>query len=69
LRESTRALKIVESEKLRVDPLLLELAVYLHDVGRAVGEPQIARELLREAECSNEEVEEVVESIMVHSFS
>ena len=69
------ALKIVVSEKLRVDPLLLELAVYLHDVGRAVGEPHayysatIARELLREAGCSNEEVEEVVESIMAHSFS
>jgi uncharacterized protein len=67
--------RIIEMEGLEVDQLILKLAVYLHDVGRGVGEPHayysalIARELLREAECSEGEIEEVVEAIESHSFS
>lgn len=69
------ALRIRENEELDVNPLLLKLAVYLHDIGREIGEPHayysalIAEELLKEAECSEIELKQVVEAIKAHSFS
>lgn len=69
------ALKITSEEKLRIDPGILELAVYLHDLGRVVGDPHayysalIGRELLREAECDESTIEKVISAVEAHSFS
>lgn len=74
-RVYTWALRIVKHEVLKVDLKLLGLAVYLHDLGRIVGEPHayysllISKELLKEAECSDNIINEIITAIEAHSFS
>jgi len=69
------ALKIARLENIVVDERLLRLAVYLHDVGRIVGDPHayysalIAEELLREVGVSHGEIQAVTEAIKAHSYS
>lgn len=69
------ALRIVESENLQVHASLLKTSVFLHDVGRCIGEPHayysalIAEELLKEAGCTSAFIEEVVSAILSHSYS
>ncbi|NPA86262.1 MAG: HD domain-containing protein [bacterium] len=66
---------IVEHEKLQVDWFVLRAAVYLHDIGRRLGEPHayysalLARGYLLELGVDKETVERVVNAILCHSFS
>lgn len=67
--------KIVEEEKLNVNTRQLSITVLLHDTGRYIGEPHayysvlLSEELLKEAECSNTFISEVVSAIASHSYS
>jgi len=69
------AWEIVRAENLSVDPLVLDLAVYLHDIGRVIGEPHayysavFARGFLEDKRVGGEVVERVVNAIEYHSFS
>lgn len=69
------SLEIIQRERLDVDRSLVEIAVFLHDVGRLVGEPHayysalIAEELLKEAKCPENLVREVSLAVKSHSFS
>ena len=67
--------KIAESESIPINMSALKLVVYLHDIGRFVGEPHayysavVADEMLKEALCSSAFIEEVTTAILAHSFS
>lgn len=69
------AWKIVEAERLSVDPFVLEVSVLLHDVGRALGEPHahfsalVARGFLESKGVVREVVDKVVNAILCHSYS
>lgn len=69
------SIKIIENENIEVDPVNLKTAIFLHDLGRLVGEPHayysalISEMLLKEAGCRDSIVEEVVKAIKSHSFS
>ncbi|MEM4596089.1 MAG: HD domain-containing protein [Desulfurococcaceae archaeon] len=69
------ARRIIGEEKLPIPSTLLEIAVFLHDVGRYIGEPHayysalVAEELLMEAECASRFIEEVSSAILSHSYS
>lgn len=66
---------VVASEVGGVDGSLLGVAVYLHDVGRPLGEPHayysslIARGFLEERGCEEGFVELVVNAVEYHSYS
>lgn len=68
-------LKIAREEEISIDPELLRLTTILHDVGRYIGEPHayysamLAEELLKEAQCSNDYVSQVISAIEQHSYS
>lgn len=68
------AWEIVEAESLRVDRLVLELAVTLHDAGRPLGEPharlsaRLAESFLRDR-LDGERLARVVNAILYHSYS
>ncbi|RLG75429.1 MAG: phosphohydrolase [Thermoprotei archaeon] len=72
------AFKLAEDFE-EVDPLVLKLAVLLHDVGRveeetlhkhhAVLSAEIARKLLVQYGFSQEIIEKVVDTILAHSFT
>ncbi len=70
-----RYARLIASEVESVDEFLLELSVYLHDVGRALGEPHayysalIAKAFLEEFKISPDFLELVVNAIEYHSFS
>ncbi|MGC9011662.1 HD domain-containing protein [Thermogladius sp.] len=69
------AWEIVREEGLKVDPLVLDLSVYLHDVGRVIGEPHayysavFAAGFLKRWGLDDAVVEKVVNAIEYHSFS
>lgn len=69
------AYKIVESEGLGIDKELLDTAVLLHDIGRAVGEPHayysavLAKGILSDKGYSSDFIDKVVNAILYHSFS
>jgi len=69
------AKRIVKYEKLNLNEDILVLTVYLHDVGRFIGEPHayysalIAENLLRELGCSDYVLSEILEAISTHSYS
>jgi len=66
---------IVDHEGLEIDPLVLDLAVYLHDIGRVIGEPHayysalFAKAYLIEHGIENNVIDKVVNAILYHSFS
>lgn len=66
---------IIEKEKLEINEKILRLSVYLHDIGRVVGEPHgyysmmIAEELLKEAGYDSDYVNKVLNAIAYHSYS
>lgn len=70
-----RYARLIANEVTNVDKLLLELAVYLHDVGRALGEPHayysalIAKAFLEELNVGSDLLELTVNAIEYHSFS
>ncbi|ADV65373.1 HD domain-containing protein [Desulfurococcus mucosus] len=69
------SLKIAREGGVVVDEELLKLAVFLHDLGRMIGEPHAyysalaAEELLVELGLPRDRVEAVVDAIKAHSFS
>jgi len=70
-----RHAEVIAGEVGGVDRALLELAVYLHDVGRPLGEPHayysslIARGFLVELGCEEQLVRLVVNAVEYHSYS
>lgn len=66
---------IVKYEKLDLNEDILVLTVYLHDMGRFIGEPHayystlIAETLLRELRCPDDIVSEILGAISTHSYS
>ena len=66
---------IVKHEKLNIDPLVLDLSIYLHDIGRVLGEPHayysaiFARSYLLEYNVDTNVIEKVTNAILYHSFS
>lgn len=70
-----RYARLIAGEIANVDDFLLELSVYLHDVGRALGEPHayysalVAKAFLEEFKVSPDLLELVVNAIEYHSFS
>ncbi|MEM1509835.1 MAG: HD domain-containing protein [Thermofilaceae archaeon] len=70
-----RYARLIANEVTNVDVLLLELTVYLHDVGRALGEPHayysalIAKAFLEEFNMDSNFLELVANAIEYHSFS
>ncbi len=66
---------IVREERLDIDPFVLDAAVYLHDVGRVLGEPHayysmlFAKAFLLEHGVPVDKVELVCNAILYHSFS
>lgn len=70
-----RYAEAISSSVGRVDRVLLGVAVYLHDVGRPLGEPHayysslIARGFLEGRGCDKELVKLVVNAIEYHSYS
>ncbi|MEZ0394223.1 MAG: HD domain-containing protein [Desulfurococcaceae archaeon] len=75
LRVESWARRIVEAERLDVDWLVLRLSIYLHDVGRPLGEPHalysaiVARGFLESAGLEGSRLERVVNAILYHSYS
>ncbi len=69
------AYKIAECEGLDIDNELLDIAVLLHDIGRAIGEPHayysavLAKGILTDMGYSSDFIEKVVNAILYHSFS
>ncbi|RLE60911.1 MAG: phosphohydrolase [Thermoprotei archaeon] len=69
------AWKIVEVEKLQVDPLVLDLAVILHDAGRGLGDPHalysayFAEGFLRNKGLCDEKLSIIINAILYHSYS
>ncbi len=69
------ACDIVKHEKLDIDPLVLNLSIYLHDIGRVLGEPHayysaiFARSYLSEYNVDTKVIEKVTNAILYHSFS
>lgn len=69
------AFNIVEGEELDISRDKIKLAIYLHDLGRVIGEPHafysalIARELLGELGLPGTLIEEIVGAIEEHSYS
>lgn len=69
------AYKIVEGEGLNIDEELLDTAVLLHDIGRAIGEPHayysavLAKGILTDKGYSSGFIDKVVNAILYHSFS
>ncbi|MEM1627965.1 MAG: HD domain-containing protein [Desulfurococcaceae archaeon] len=67
--------RIIEAEKLEIDEEILRLSVYLHDIGRVIGEPHghysmmIAEELMREIGYNEDYIMRVLNAIAYHSFS
>ena len=67
--------KITEHENLNLNKDILLLTVYLHDVGRLIGEPHayysalIAEYLLEEIACPGELKFEILNAIIAHSYS
>lgn len=68
-------IKIARNQGIDINPIRLELAAYLHDVGRIIGEPHayysalISEMLLREAGCGDGFIEEITTAVKAHSFS
>jgi len=66
---------IVKHEKLNIDPLVLDLSIYLHDIGRVLGEPHayysaiFVRSYLSELDVDTNVIEKVTNAILYHSFS
>ncbi len=66
---------IVENTGLDVDSLVLDTAIYLHDIGRVFGEPHayyssiIARPILEEHGLDNDTIKLIVNAIEYHSYS
>lgn len=75
LRVRKLSWKIVRAERLQVDPLVLELAVILHDTGRKLGDPHakysayLAEGFLREKRLCKEKIDIIVNAILYHSYS
>lgn len=69
------AWRIVRAEELPVDPLVLDLAVILHDSGRVLGDPHalysayFAEGFLRSKGLCEEKLSLVVNAILYHSYS
>ncbi|MEM2829361.1 MAG: HD domain-containing protein, partial [Candidatus Jordarchaeales archaeon] len=70
-----RYASVISSEAEKFDRTLLEVSVYLHDVGRPLGEPHayysslIARGFLGGRGCDGKFVELVVNAVEYHSYS
>lgn len=66
---------IARHEGLDIDPLVLDLSVYLHDIGRVLGEPHayysalFTKSYLLEQGLDNSIVEKIINAILYHSFS
>ncbi len=75
LRVKSYAYMIVEGEGLEIDDELLLAGIYLHDIGRRVGEPHayysaiLAKPILSLLGYSREFVEKVINMILSHSYS
>lgn len=71
------AYRIVENEKLRsyINTFVLDASIYLHDIGRLIGEPHayysavIARGLLKEHNVPDNIIEKICNAILSHSYS
>ncbi len=69
------AWRIVENIGLDIDWFILDTAIYLHDLGRVVGEPHayysalIARGFLEQYGVERDRVELIVNAILYHSYS
>lgn len=70
-----RYAEVIASNVGKVDRTLLSVAVYLHDVGRPLGEPHayysslVAKGFLRGKGCGEEFVKLVVNAVEYHSYS
>ena len=75
LRVLNIAYGIVEKTKIPINYCVLEVAVLLHDIGRALGEPHayysalLAESLLREKGFTDNEIKCIVNAILYHSYS
>ncbi len=75
LRVYRIAYSIVDNEKLDIDNFILDTSIYLHDIGRVVGEPHAYySKLLAQAFLEEEGVDEIskrliINAIEYHSFS
>ncbi|WP_440058921.1 HD domain-containing protein [Thermogladius sp. 4427co] len=75
LRVRKWAWEIVREERLVVDSLVLDLAVYLHDIGRVIGEPHayysalFAKSFLESQGVGRDVIDKVVNAIEYHSYS
>ncbi|MCD6301614.1 MAG: HD domain-containing protein [Staphylothermus sp.] len=71
------AYRIIENERLRsyINPFVLDTSIYLHDIGRLIGEPHayysavIAKGLLKEYNVSENIINKVANAILAHSYS
>ncbi|MCC6040596.1 MAG: HD domain-containing protein [Desulfurococcaceae archaeon] len=69
------AKRITNHENLKVNKDVLIITVFLHDLGRLVGEPHayyskvIAEYMLEELNCPSSLKQEVIDAISAHSFS
>lgn len=66
---------IVKNTGVSVDKFVLEASVYLHDIGRVIGEPHayysaiFAKAYLLELGVGSVEIEKIVNAILYHSYS
>lgn len=69
------AFRIIREEGLNVNPEIVKVTTYLHDLGRLIGDPHtyysslLSEALLKEAACNDEIIGEIRLAIKAHSFS
>ncbi|WP_276813512.1 HD domain-containing protein [Desulfurococcus amylolyticus] len=69
------SLRIMREGGVKISEDLLKIAVYLHDIGRMIGDPHayysalIAEELLGELGLPRDKIETIIDAIKAHSYS